>query len=43
MAIRLSIAFKTSAESWMNQQTHYELWHAEQRREALHVKRLGAA
>ncbi|MBR9870883.1 MAG: HigA family addiction module antidote protein, partial [Gammaproteobacteria bacterium] len=32
MAIRLSIAFDTSAESWLNQQSQYELWHAEQHR-----------
>jgi addiction module HigA family antidote len=43
MAIRLSIAFETSAESWMNQQMRYDLWNAEQRREALQVERLGAA
>lgn len=43
MAIRLSIAFETSAESWMNQQTQYDLWNAEQRREALQVERLGSA
>jgi antitoxin HigA-1 len=29
MAVRLSIAFDTTAESWMNQQTQYDLWHAE--------------
>jgi addiction module HigA family antidote len=28
MAVRLSIAFDTSAESWLNQQTQYDLWHA---------------
>lgn len=43
MAIRLSIAFNTSAESWLNQQAHYELWHAEQRRDQLRVKKLVAA
>lgn len=43
MAIRLSIAFDTSAESWLNQQSQYELWHAEQRRKALKVKKLVAA
>lgn len=43
MAIRLSIAFNTTAESWMNQQTQYDLWHAEQGRDALQVKRLVAA
>jgi addiction module HigA family antidote len=43
MAIRLSIAFNTSAESWMNQQTQYDLWHAEKGRKRLHVARLSAA
>lgn len=43
MAIRLSIAFDTSAESWLNQQSQYELWHAEQHRGELHVKKLVAA
>lgn len=40
MAIRLSIAFDTSAESWLNQQSQYELWHAEQHRKELKVKKL---
>ncbi len=40
MAIRLSIAFDTSAESWLNQQTQYDLWKAEQHRKDLQVKRL---
>ena len=43
MAIRLSIAFDTSAESWLNQQSQYELWHAEQRRHELKVRKLVAA
>lgn len=43
MAIRLSIAFDTSAESWLNQQTQYDLWNAEQHREELHVRRLVVA
>ncbi|MCW5607924.1 MAG: HigA family addiction module antidote protein [Nitrosomonas sp.] len=43
MAVRLSIAFETSAESWLNQQSQYELWHAEQRRSELRVKKLVAA
>lgn len=42
MAVRLSIAFDTSSESWLNQQTQYDLWHAEQRRKRLKVKRLAA-
>ena len=40
MAIRLSIAFNTSAESWLAQQTQYELWQAEQFRHTLKVKSL---
>ena len=43
MAIRLSIAFDTSAESWLPQQAQYELWHAEQHRKDLNVKKLVAA
>jgi addiction module HigA family antidote len=43
MAVRLSIAFGTSAESWLSQQVQYDLWHAEKNRKALHVKRLTAA
>jgi addiction module HigA family antidote len=37
MAVRLSIAFKTSAESWINQQAKYDLWLAEQNRDQLKV------
>lgn len=43
MAIRLSIAFDTTAESWLNQQSQYDLWQAEQRRDELRVTRLSAA
>jgi len=43
MAIRLSIAFETSAESWLNQQSQYDLWQAEKNRDSLHVRRLSAA
>jgi len=43
MAIRLSIAFNTSAESWLNQQLQYDLWHAEKNRTRLHVEKLSAA
>lgn len=42
MAVRLSIAFDTSAKSWMNQQVQYDLWHAERKRERFRVKPLGA-
>lgn len=43
MAVRLSIAFDTSAESWLNQQTQFDLWNAEQRRKDLKVERISAA
>src|ERR1700738_2096587 len=43
MAVRLSIAFNTSAESWLNQQLQYDLWHAERTRKRLRVSRLSAA
>ena len=42
MAVRLSLAFSTSSESWLNQQSQYDLWHAEQSRNRLKVKRLAA-
>lgn len=38
MAVRLSIAFKTSSESWLNQQSQYDLWQAEQKRNDLEVE-----
>ncbi|MCB8945140.1 MAG: HigA family addiction module antidote protein [Ardenticatenaceae bacterium] len=40
MAIRLSIAFDTSAESWLNQQAQYDLWLAWQRQPTFKVERL---
>src|SRR5947199_7027814 len=40
MAMRLSIAFDTTPESWMNQQVQYDLWKASQRRRKFHVMRL---
>ncbi|MBI3058469.1 MAG: HigA family addiction module antidote protein [Deltaproteobacteria bacterium] len=43
MAVRLSMAFNTTAESWLNQQTQYDLWQAERRRGKLRVARLSAA
>ena len=42
MAVRLSISFKTSAESWLNQQVQYDLWRAEKLRKSLRVTRLAA-
>lgn len=43
MAVRLSIAFNTSSESWINQQAQFDLWQAEQHRSELQVRRLSAA
>ena len=43
MAIRLSMAFDTTPESWLNQQMQYDLWQAKQRRAEFTVKRLTAA
>ncbi len=43
MAVRLSAAFDTTAESWMHQQVQYDLWHAERKRKKFGVVRLSAA
>ena len=43
MAIRLSKAFGTSAESWLNQQMQYDLWQAEKIIGDVKIKRLFAA
>ena len=43
MAVRLSIAFDTTAESWLRQQIQYDLWVAEKSRKRLRVRRLAAA
>jgi addiction module HigA family antidote len=43
MAIRLSIAFSTTAESWLTQQLQYDLAKAEAKRRTLRVKRFAAA
>ncbi len=43
MAVRLSIAFSTSAESWLSQQLQYDLWHAQRSRKRIRVAKLVAA
>jgi addiction module HigA family antidote len=43
MALRLSIAFDTSPESWLNQQTQYDLWIAQKAKKKLRVKKLRVA
>jgi len=42
MAVRLSLAFGTSSERWLNQQIQYDLWQAEKGRKNLRVLRLAA-
>ena len=43
MAVRLSIAFNTTPESWLTQQVQYDLWQSERHRKALRVAKLSAA
>ena len=43
MAIRLSMAFETTAESWMNQQVQYDLWRVERNRKKFRIPKLSAA
>lgn len=43
MAIRLSIAFHTTAESWLLQQLQYDLARVEPKRKSLQVKKIAAA
>jgi addiction module HigA family antidote len=42
MAVRLSLAFGTSSQSWLNHQIQYDLWQAEKRRKSLRVMKLAA-
>jgi antitoxin HigA-1 len=43
MAVRLSIAFNTTAQSWLRQQLQYDLAQAEAKRRSLRVTKLVAA
>ena len=43
MAIRLSIAFNTTPESWLDQQSQYDLWIARQESPKMKVQKLYAA
>jgi len=43
MALRLSIAFDTTPESWLNQQTQYDLWQARKEVKRLRVRKMSAA
>jgi addiction module HigA family antidote len=42
MAIRLSLAFDTSAESWLNHQQQYDLWRVQKQRRNLRVVKFAA-
>jgi len=43
MALRLSKAFGTTPESWLNQQMHYDLWLTQKSVGKLEVEKLSAA
>jgi len=43
MALRLSMAFDTTPESWLTQQMHYDLWQVEQKGKPLNVEKLTQA
>jgi addiction module HigA family antidote len=42
MAMRLSLAFGTSPQSWLNHQTQFDLWKIRSIRRKLKVRRLAA-
>jgi len=42
MALRLSMAFNTTAESWLAQQMQYDLWKARRKAKRLKVSRIAA-
>lgn len=43
MSLRLSKAFNTTPESWLNQQLQYDLWLAKKEIKSIKVKKLYAA
>jgi addiction module HigA family antidote len=42
MAVRLSMAFSTSSESWLNHQVQFDLWQAEKQRKSIRVMKFAA-
>ena len=42
MAIRLSLAFGTSAESWLHHQLQFDLWQIQKQRKTLRVVKFAA-
>jgi len=43
MALRLSLVFNTTPESWLTQQMHYDLWKLKQSRKKITVEHLMVA
>ncbi len=43
MAIRLSKAFHTTPQLWLNMQQSYDLWHAQKETDVSHIRILRAA
>jgi addiction module HigA family antidote len=43
MAVRLSLAFNTTPESWLTQQMQYDLWKLKQSRKKISVEHLMVA
>ena len=43
MALRLELAFGKSAQSWLGQQSAFDLWQLQGRRKALGIRRIAAA
>jgi addiction module HigA family antidote len=42
MALRLSLAFGTTAESWLSQQMQYDLWIARRKHRHLKIRKIAA-
>lgn len=42
MALRVGMATNTTAESWLNMQTAYDLWQAKRRTKGVKVRKLAA-
>ena len=43
MAVRLGMAFETTAESWLNQQPQFDLWLAKKNLGKMRIRKLAAA
>ena len=43
MALRIGTATKSTPESWLNMEMHYDLWQIRRKQKKLKVRRLGAA